>query len=77
MAKYDSLTEQQKQPAQDKSLWALQSGQCRWPVGHTQLPDIHFYGEAKTGAGSYCAEHAARASTPGNPRRLSYRFRGD
>lgn len=75
--KDNDLAQRKRQSAQGKSLAALQPGQCRWPIGDPQLPDFHFCGAPKTGANSYCVEHAALANTPGRPRQLTHRYRGD
>ncbi len=70
-------TAQPKQPAaRRRTMATLQPDECRWPIGDPQLPDFHFCGERKVDGHPYCAEHGARASTPGRPRAITYRHGG-
>lgn len=73
--KNDSTAERKK-TAEPKTMTTLQSNECRWPIGDPQLPGFHFCGENKKDGNSYCAKHAALASTPGRPRAITYRHGG-
>lgn len=72
----NSTTQRNKPAAPFKTLATLESNECRWPIGDPQSPDFHFCGELRGNGQTYCATHAAQASTPSRPRAF-FPKRGD
>ncbi len=47
--------------AQRKTLFELERGICKWPVGNPDEPNFFFCGGKSLATASYCAGHAKRA----------------
>jgi GcrA cell cycle regulator len=71
--KNGTVAQPKPEAAKPRTMATLQSNECRWPIGDPQQPGFHFCGAHKEDGRSYCATHAALASTPGRPRTLTYR----
>jgi hypothetical protein len=51
-----------------KSLQALESHDCRWPIGDPRLPDFHFCGKRQAAGRPYCQQHWDLSLQPERPR---------
>jgi len=54
--------------SQNKSLFELEAGECRWPLGDPRQPGFHFCGAKQALGRPYRIQHWALSFVPGKGR---------